>query len=323
MELIKKSSTDQTIYFMLWDSSGSPVPALVYNSAGASCYYVRERGLATDITLATLAAADSTHADGGFKEVDATNFPGLYRLDLPDAVVATGVSNVAVKIKFTATISSQKEIQLLDNIDKDTYDIVNNGTYGNAQLARSSALTTHDGKLDTVDSNVDLVLEDTAEMQPKLPTNNIMGSSVKTDKDDEIDAIKAKTDTIPADPATETNVNANETKIDSLQTDITAVKAKTDNQPVGIVKNQIFNYFKFKMVNSTDNKTGETGLTITATRAIDNGTYSACANSVAEVGGGVYRINFAAADLNGDVIAFRFDGGVDANVRDIVITTQT
>jgi len=34
---------------------------------------------------------------------------------------------------------------------------------------------------------------DTNEMQGKLPTNNIMGSSVKTDKDDEID-VKAKTD---------------------------------------------------------------------------------------------------------------------------------
>jgi len=38
------------------------------------------------------------------------------------------------------------------------------------------------------------ILVDTNEMQGKLPTNNIMGSSVKTDKDDEIDAIKITTD---------------------------------------------------------------------------------------------------------------------------------
>lgn len=43
-------------------------------------------------------------------------------------------------------------------------------------------------------------LVDTNETQTKLPTNEIMGSSVKTDKDDEIDAIKAKTDNLPADP---------------------------------------------------------------------------------------------------------------------------
>ena len=36
----------------------------------------------------------------------------------------------------------------------------------------------------------------TNKIQGKLPTNNIMGSSVKTDKDDEIDAIKTETDKI-------------------------------------------------------------------------------------------------------------------------------
>ena len=55
-----------------------------------------------------------------------------------------------------------------------------------------------------------------------------MGSSVKTDKDDEIDAIKAKTDLIPADPATETNVNANEAKIDIAIADIGTVDGKVD-----------------------------------------------------------------------------------------------
>lgn len=44
-------------------------------------------------------------------------------------------------------------------------------------------------KVDAVKVDTAATLVDTAEMQPKLPTNNIMGSSVKTDKDDEIDAI--------------------------------------------------------------------------------------------------------------------------------------
>jgi len=38
------------------------------------------------------------------------------------------------------------------------------------------------------------IVLDTDEMQLKLPTNEIMGSSVKSDKDDEIDAIKLQTD---------------------------------------------------------------------------------------------------------------------------------
>lgn len=75
----------------------------------------------------------------------------------------------------------------------------------------------------TRDAEIDSILEDTNEIQGKLPDNNIMGSSDKTDKDDEIDAIKAKTDNLPVDPASETNVDANETKIDALQLDVTQV----------------------------------------------------------------------------------------------------
>ncbi len=41
------------------------------------------------------------------------------------------------------------------------------------------------------------ILTDTNETQGKLPTNEIMGSSTKSDKDDEIDAIKTVTDNLP------------------------------------------------------------------------------------------------------------------------------
>lgn len=46
-----------------------------------------------------------------------------------------------------------------------------------------------------------------------------------------VDAVKAKTDNLPADPASETNVDANETKIDAVKVDTAAIKAKTDNLP--------------------------------------------------------------------------------------------
>jgi len=72
-------------------------------------------------------------------------------------------------------------------------------------LATSAALATHDSKLNTVDSNVDAILIDTGTtldgkidtidsnvdaVVGKLPTNYVMGSSVQTAKDDEIDFIK-------------------------------------------------------------------------------------------------------------------------------------
>lgn len=67
---------------------------------------------------------------------------------------------------------------------------------GNFNLTDNSGgavtVTTDD---DTTDINS--ILVDTNETQSKLPTNNIMGSSVTSDKDDEIDAIKAVTDLLP------------------------------------------------------------------------------------------------------------------------------
>lgn len=66
------------------------------------------------------------------------------------------------------------------------------------------------------------VLTDTNEVQGKLPTNNIMGSSVKTDKDDEIDAILLDTGTdgvlLAADqPVDATKISGSSAAADNLE----------------------------------------------------------------------------------------------------------
>lgn len=75
-----------------------------------------------------------------------------------------------------------------------------------------------------------------------------------------------------------------------------------------IRKNAALACFSFKMVDATDLKTAETGVTVTATRMIDGATFGACANSVVEDSDGWYHIALAAADLNGDCVVFRFTG---------------
>ena len=74
----------------------------------------------------------------------------------------------------------------------------------------------------------------------------------------------------------------------------------------GISKNTALANFEFFMVDSSDHITGKTGLTITATRSIDGAAFAACANSASEVANGVYKIDLAAADLNGDVVTLKF-----------------
>lgn len=95
------------------------------------------------------------------------------------------------------------------------------------------ALAIHDGKLDTLDTVADAIKAKTDNL-PADPASetNVNANETKIDTLDTVaDAIKAKTDNLPADPASETNVNANETKIDTLDTVADAIKAVTDNLP--------------------------------------------------------------------------------------------
>ena len=70
-----------------------------------------------------------------------------------------------------------------------------------------------EAKVDLVQTDTTAIKADTNEIQGKLPTNEIMGSSVKTDKDDEIDAIKLKTDNLPSDPTSEASATVNKDEI--------------------------------------------------------------------------------------------------------------
>ena len=116
--ILNKASTDITVYCFIQDSSkttGEGLTGLAYNTASLVASYVRPLSSRQAITLATLAAVDSAHSDGGFIEIDATNMPGLYRLDLPDAVCATGVNSTVVMLSGAADMAPVLlEIQLSD-----------------------------------------------------------------------------------------------------------------------------------------------------------------------------------------------------------------
>jgi hypothetical protein len=155
--------------------------------------------------MASLAAIDSAHTDGGFKEVDATNMQGWYRFDVPDDLFVTGADWVVVSLQATGMLDYGVTLAIITN-------------------------------------------------------------------------------------------------------------------SVGIRKNTALSDFEFLMVDETDNKSGKTGLTVTATRSIDGAAFGACANSVSEVSNGIYKIDFAASDLNGDVITFRF---TSSGANDTVITVRT
>lgn len=145
---IKKASTDVTVYLFVQNSgstTGAGLTGLVFNSSGLVAYYVRPLGSATAITLATQTVTGA-HSDGGFVEIDATNMPGWYRLDLPDAVCATGVNSVGIHLKGATNMAPLPlEIEL---VAYDPQDAVRLGLTG-----IPNATPGGNGGLPTVDAN--------------------------------------------------------------------------------------------------------------------------------------------------------------------------
>lgn len=116
MKIIRtKGVTSQTEYIFIGDSSvttGAGLTGLTYTSSGLTCYYVRPTSTPVAVSLA-LQTVTGAWTSGGFCAVDGTNMPGLYRLDLPDAVYATGVNSVVVLLKgATNMVPVTMEIEL-------------------------------------------------------------------------------------------------------------------------------------------------------------------------------------------------------------------
>ena len=89
-ERVTAGTTSHTIDLFLQDSSsatGGGLTGLTHSTSGLTAYYRKGgTGASTAITLATQTATGAW-ASGGFAEIDATNMPGVYRLDVPNAVI--------------------------------------------------------------------------------------------------------------------------------------------------------------------------------------------------------------------------------------------
>jgi len=98
---IVPGATDQSITIRIIDSTtGVPEEAVEHDTSGISLWYWRPGSTKTAITPAALASLDAAHSDGGIEHID----DGEYRLDLPDAAVASGVNWVVVGGTVTGMI---------------------------------------------------------------------------------------------------------------------------------------------------------------------------------------------------------------------------
>lgn len=206
---IKAGSIDVSIPVELRNTADSLEKTAVVAS-GVTASYWRQGGSRVAITVSDLAALTDAHSDGGWKEVDATNQPGLYRFDLPDAAVATGADWVVVSAKVA----------------------------GAFVFHRVFALESENAA--------------------------------------------------------------------SLNTDVDAIKAKTDTLPSAVKKNTAFTAFPFTLVQNSDHVTPKTGATPSGFVSKDGAAFAALTNSAVEIANGAYKVTLTAAELNADVVILRF-----------------
>jgi hypothetical protein len=97
----EKSNTD---YKLVTDKTQQSInlylgaTGISYNSTGLTAYYIRQNSIPVAIGLTNNTPSGSWFS-GGFSEISPSYTPGLYRLDLPDAVSVSGVDNVNVVVK--------------------------------------------------------------------------------------------------------------------------------------------------------------------------------------------------------------------------------
>lgn len=204
---IAPGSTSVSLLLFIQDSAsttGGGKTGLAYNTASLACYYVRPGASATSISLITQTVT-GVWSSGGFVEVDSTNMPGVYRFDVPNAVLAAGVRSVVVMLKGAsgmAPLVLEVDLNAETNVQlwKDSPAPANTGD-AYARLGTPSGVSLS-ADVAAVKAETALIVEDTGTTLPAMLT------AIDDFIDTEVAAIKAKTDNLPSDPADQSMIEA-------------------------------------------------------------------------------------------------------------------
>lgn len=103
---ILRGSTSKSVFIQITNVTGVPRTGLTSATVGLVASYAGSKLARVAITLVDLALITTDWTSGGFKEVDATNMPGLYRVDVPNAALALTADEVTIEIK-NATLTQE------------------------------------------------------------------------------------------------------------------------------------------------------------------------------------------------------------------------
>jgi hypothetical protein len=113
----------------------------------------------TDVTssLSTLTALTDAHTDWGVKEVSSSLAPGLYRLDIADAVFASGAWSAVVYVMITSSAAAASPMEFQLQIAAGASGGVSTLTQADIRSAVGMSSANLDTQLSTIDTVVDAV----------------------------------------------------------------------------------------------------------------------------------------------------------------------
>lgn len=314
-------------------------------------------GTAVNLTDATR----GTWSSGGIKEKDSTNMPGVYEFGLTNASIATGSRSCTYEFIGSGIAPLLLEIELtgIDNQDAvhggmtaiPNTAVTTNGSLltsgtGTAQVSVSSGqvlLQTGSGT-GQLDFTSGVVKSSLAQILGTALTEGAAGriaaafqaawnvaSSVWTSASFNQTGDAFARLGAPVAASTSADIANVQTKANTINGQLpttlqsgridASVGAYQTGLHINMQKNTACAGFMFLMIDSSDHISVKTGLTVAGTVALDGGSFGSLTNAVSELASGWYKVDLAAADLNGNNVALKFTAA-GADPTNIYFRTQ-
>ncbi len=199
------------------DTDGTPEQGVVSDTSGIALWYARQGATNTAIIEATLTGLVAAHADGGIRHID----DGEYRLDLPDAAIATGVDWVQVGGGITGMIVIGPIMRIIDApaLSSQADTIIADTT-----LIGTPAGSTIAADIIVLKTNADTIIADTTLIG--TPAGSTVAADVIVLKTD-ANTIIADTTALSADIAALPTAVENRQEMDSKSTQLSVIVADT------------------------------------------------------------------------------------------------
>ncbi len=324
-QFLRKYGVQTTIHFVLYEVDGVDLRVDAVD-AGADCSMMKDEGVET--------TCDNDFADEGTGYSLVISATEMEAAEIMIYIVDSAAKvwlDEALKIETYGHASAMhaEDFSITKAAALATYDSPTKAEMDTAHALLATLAICTEGRLAELDA-ANLPTDIAAIPTVMVGTNNAALASVCTEArlaelaaanlPADIDTLLARITAAVALASVCTEGRLAELDAANLPASIDAIKAKTDNQPAGVPKNVAFPNFMFLMMDSSDHITPKTGRTITATISKDGAAFGPSSNSASEVSGGMYKIDWIQAEMNADIVTFKFTA---AGADDRFLTLKT